>query len=323
MTTQAGFRRGRTLLRCVAFFALLAALLGVLSWLFAPKDNGTKEMGREDNARANGIFAEGANTVDVVIIGDSETYSAISPLEMWESQGLTAYVCGTSAQPISESLRFLKTVFEHQSPRLVILETNTLYRDITFDTALLSEMEALFPVFQYHDRWKTLSADDLGPVEYTHADRFKGFLYTTKTVPAQPDDYMKDSPRERKINQWNRMCLSGIAGLCQEQGAQLLLLSTPSCKNWTREKHNGVQRYAQQHELAYLDMNLLKEEIAIDWSADTRDKGDHLNYAGAVKVSRYLGERLAADYSLPDHRGDPAYASWDEALDEYRQKTAA
>ena len=36
-----------------------------------------------------------------------------------------------------------------------------------------------------------------------------------------------------------------------------------------------------------------------------------MNVHGAQKVSAYLADYLAANYDLPDHRGDPVYGSWE------------
>ena len=62
-------------------------------------------------------------------------------------------------------------------------------------------------------------------------------------------------------------------------------------------------------------MNLLQDEIQIDWNNDTKDAGDHLNYSGAAKVTNYLGEYLNNRDILTDHREDEKYHSWVEAYD--------
>ena len=56
---------------------------------------------------------------------------------------------------------------------------------------------------------------------------------------------------------------------------------------------------------------------------DCYDEASHLNPDGAVKVSAYLSERLAADFGLPDHRQDAAFSAWDDAVSAYRQALKA
>ena len=44
-----------------------------------------------------------------------------------------------------------------------------------------------------------------------------------------------------------------------------------------------------------------------------------MNFKGARKVTAYLGKYLDKHYSLPDHREDPAYDSWNQDLIEYEK----
>ena len=73
----------------------------------------------------------------------------------------------------------------------------------------------------------------------------------------------------------------------------------------------------------YIDLNRGRHKVDIDWRWDTRDRGDHLNLSGATKVSRELSALLSRRYGLPDHRGDPTYATWEEDLDRYRAAVGA
>ena len=46
--------------------------------------------------------------------------------------------------------------------------------------------------------------------------------------------------------------------------------------------------YAKDNSLTYIDMNLMLDELGIDWSLDSLDKGDHLNLSGAYKFQIIL-----------------------------------
>ena len=45
----------------------------------------------------------------------------------------------------------------------------------------------------------------------------------------------------------------------------------------------------------------------------------HTNIHGSIKISDYICRYLAENYGFTDKRGDPNYASWDEAWDRYSQ----
>ena len=58
------------------------------------------------------------------------------------------------------------------------------------------------------------------------------------------------------------------------------------------------------------DMNLLPDQVGINWKEDTRDGGDHMNIYGARVVDKFVANYLKKNFILPDHRKDTAYASW-------------
>ena len=112
---------------------------------------------------------------------------------------------------------------------------------------------------------------------------------------------MRADSGEAKISRRSLNLLRRIARICREHDAELILISTPSTVNWNMKRHNRVQKLADKLGATYIDMNLLADEIPIDWSVDSYDAGDHLNYTGAVKATAYLGKYLS-EAGLPDRR---------------------
>ena len=305
--------------RILAFFLFAVFLIAILlaaSFVFMPKNN-MSEFGMEE-AQANGILGEKENTIDVLVLGDSESYSAITPMQIWKDAGYTAYVCGTSAQSLNYTSVLLRRAFEKQQPKVVILETNAIYRKISSNQAVGTELANYFSVFQYHNRWKSLGLHDFtGKAKFTWTDDYKGYRYRTKVDPARQKEYMKPTDKAAGIPNLNIQYVREMKQFCDENGSRLVLVSTPSTVNWNFQRHNGIQKLANDIGCEYIDLNLMNDRIQIDWSTDTRDKGDHLNHFGAVKVSRFLSEYLKETGLLTDHREDPAYAKWNDSLKKY------
>lgn len=306
------------ILKTAAFFVILLLMIGVAGVIVMPKDN-TESAGMEE-VRANGILAEPANTIDVAIVGDSESYSAISPLEIWKTYGITSYVCGTPGQRMEVSWGFLKEIFKTQKPKIVMLETNELYRETSPANWLFKKMETYMPVFHWHDRWKTLKTSDLSDeVSYTHVEKYKGFQISCVSNSASDDSYMQPTDEKEAIPFLNQLILREILQLCKQNDAQLVLVSTPSTINWNMARHNAVTELAEKLGIAFEDLNVKSDEVAITWATDSRDKGDHVNYYGAVKISAYIGKWLNENAELTDHRSEDAYASWNDALTIYAE----
>ena len=309
----------KQILRCVAFLAGLMIILTALHPVLAPKNN-TYEAGIEDES-ANGILSEKKNTIDVLVLGDSLSHTAISPMLLYKDYGITSYLCGSYGQFMYDTLRYLELAFENQSPKIVLLETDTLYRKFSVGDAIASGIQCEFPVFRYHDRWKDITfADFKGDIRYTSINNYKGYRGKdiVKGIPNEP--YMIETTEVESVSIMNQIYMDEIAEFCEEKGVQLILVSTPSVINCNYARHNGIQEIADKYGLEYIDMNLMTEEVPIDWTMDTRDKGDHLNHEGARKVTNYLGKFLVGKNILSDHRNDVAYSNWNKSLDIYMEK---
>ena len=266
------------------------------------------------------VSAEKKNTIDVLVAGDSESYTSVSPMDLWDRAGIAAYDCGQPGQRIQETYYILKTAFRTQSPKLVLFETNTMFRDPGFlKNVQLSLTEPLayhFPVIKYHNAWKALFDGPGGPKK-----SYKGFEIRDKVVSYEGDEeYMKETKDKAQIPEVVRIYMEKIKRLCEKKGADLLLVSAPSPKNYNYKKHNSLEEYARENNLPYVDLNMKFRDIGIDWKLDSYDRGDHLNISGARKVTAYIGEYLADNYDLPDRRNDDGWREWDDLAREYLEE---
>lgn len=303
------------------FFVIFVLLLVGTSIFAVPKKN-TVEAGMDErDRRAYGILEEKKNTVDVLVLGDSLCQTGISPFAMWETQGFTSYVCGQTAQRMWESYYMLKRALQNQKPKLVILETNLLFwpseTEGQINEALFECAGYYFPVFKYHNHWKTVSAELPEEAADENSRNYKGFHLKRDCVPYLAGKYMIETTETKGVPRVERFFLKQMIQLCRNREIEFMMVSLPSPKNCGYGTHNAVTALAEEHDVDYVDMNLLPEEIGIDWNKDILDGTEHLNVYGAEKVSAYLGEYLAEKYDLPDHREEEQYDSWDTAYAEY------
>lgn len=304
----------------IVFVIILFFILLGISHFFVPKSN-AKGNGIHE-ARANGVLGEAKDTIDVLVIGDSESFTSISPLPIWNKYGFTMYNGGVSRQYLVDTYDYLNKVLKNQSPKVVLLEANAIYRKMNVNNVLSTKSQSILPIFQYHDRWKSMTSNDFTKkIKYTWTDELKGFYYNISVVPPKSvGDYMKNNKKRTGISSINKYYLDKIIDKCNQNDIKIILYTVPSTLNWNEKRDEEVTKYAKSKNIEYLDLNLLVNELGIDWNQDSRDGGDHLNYYGAVKVTEFMGKYLYDLNILPNHKGDAKYDGWNKAYEKYENK---
>lgn len=257
------------------------------------------------------------DSVDLLVLGDSESYTSVSPMQLWTEQGITSYVCGQPGQKIQDTYRMFCTALKLQSPKIVLLETNLMFRQPGPVANVMSiKMKASkdpAAYFRYTTFWDTVNK---GKKRGEHC--YKGFVLRGGISISDTSNYMKPDKQVQKIPPAVLGYMGEIQTICRQKGIVLVLWSAPSPKNYNYKKHNALKKYASAKSLPYVDLNLAGKELNMDWKKDSYDKGDHLNLNGARKVTTWLGKYLKKNYDLADHRGEPGYRAWDEELEKYR-----
>lgn len=302
-------KKNHFFLRGLLFLTILLALLILTGLVVQPKT-----CAQMHEKEAAGILAEPENTLDTVVLGDSEVMCFFLPHKLWQDYGITGYGCGTVDQQLFQAEEYLSYALKSQRPKLIFLETNILYRRMNRLDGVVYRLEQYLPVFRYHDRWKDLQ-DPFSPVQYGDPTVSKGYDFHPETEPADISEYMTPSDDLFPIPSASVSAVKRIAARCQEEGTELILISSPSPANWNMPRHNAVAAMAEELGLRYLDMNLL--DIGLDWQKDTMDGGDHLNFDGAKKAARWLGGFLTDTGLFQDKRQNPAYSGWHDAVSRF------
>lgn len=309
----------KIILKCLAFFVILFGILLVISYIVLPKNN-TVEAGIKEQD-AMGILGENKDTIDVIIYGDSEPMASIMPMKMWEKYGITAYNCSNAGQTLPDTSRAVYDTLKNQHPKLIILEANNSYIQTSVTVPMARVLNEILPITEYHNRWKSLKPNDFfGPINYTYTHPYKGYYFVGAVDPAtNSDSYMSYSEDKENISFLNKFYIKFIKHLAESNGAKFMIVSVPNTNNWNYARHNAMKEFTDKEGIEFLDLNYLKDELNINWQTETGDKGEHVNYKGAIKVSNYLADYLKQNHDLPDHRNDIELTKWNEDLNSFKK----
>lgn len=291
-----------TLKKIVGFMAVFCLLFSVMNIPFYPFINDGYQY--LSILRKSGQVADlDSDCLDVIFLGDSECWSSISPLQLLGEYGIASYNCSTSGQWAGDSLVMLNKVLKNQKPSVVVLGANTLFNQVNPYKYMLSKM---VPILHYHNVY---SDDNKKGGDAA----FLGANLSEFVVPyTGSENYMENSVSAQPLEGMMQEKLNGIFQLCQDNGIQLIMISSPSALNWTQGKHDSIENWCTANSVDYIDYNekSVLEKIAFDWSTDTRDGGDHVNLSGSKKVTSDIGNILKNKFSLKDHRGESEYSEW-------------
>ena len=316
----------------IASFLILFVLLNIL---LTPKYS--------TNLVEGGMIREYYNATkdhEVIFIGDCEVYANISPMVLYEQEGIKAYVRGSSQQLLWQSYSILEETLKYETPKVVVLNVNAMrydkpvseaYNRLTIDYMKWSKQKIeiinssmteeenifyyLFPILRYHDRFDKLTKEDFEYFINKKQNTHNGFLINNSVKP------YTTLPTKKKLSNYefskiDYEYLDKILELCNKNNITLVLIKAPSLyPYWYEEYDEQIKDYASNHNLDYYNFIDKIDEIGIDFSKDTYDGGLHLNLDGATKLSNYFAPILKEKYNLTDYKNDKEY---EELLKQYK-----
>ena len=329
----------KKLIGTVVFLALAAGLLWKLNDAFRLK--------QEDGIVPMELFYEQEpGTIDVMFYGSSHTYSDINPAVLWDQEGISSYDLAGSLQPLWNTYYYMKESLKYQTPKVMVVElvraiegrdyieeartvTNTFGMKFSKDkieAIRVSTPDNLIPYLLgypvYHSRYTELSRADFAAYRGDpHGKASKGYypLYVTKSYDSMAD--MSEITESSDLAPKSEEYLRKIIALAKEEDIPLVFMISPYQGIVESEQmiFNRCGEIAEEEGIPFLDFNRMYDELGLNPETDMAE-ASHLNYRGTEKLSRYLAGWLASNYDLADHRGDEAYASWDENAADWKQK---
>lgn len=281
---------------------------------------------------------------DVIILGDCEVYENISPMEMYKTTGVKAYVRGNAQQMIWQSYYLLEETLKYEKPEVVVLSVGALrngedlvneaYNRLVIDKMKWSKekvelinvskkndesfLSYVFPMLRYHSRISELKGEDFKYLFKEKLVSYNGFLINkgVKPVGSLPTKRVLPSyDFDNKVIEY----LDKITNTCRENDIKLVLIKAPSLyPYWYDEYDSFVEEYASNHDIKFYNFLDNIEDVGLDYNVDTYDAGLHLNLSGAAKLSKYFANILKQEYGLSGKMDDDEY---NQMLEEYNRET--
>ena len=332
MKRQSGLkRRMKLIIRFLAFCAVLFVLLSSATQVLMMK-NSEKKLKR---------FFDKREDFDVLFTGISHMQMGVSPMELWNEYGIASFNLAQSFERLPFAYWVLQMALEYSHPSLVVIDVRRIfdteikvghgvsfvmdYFPLTLTkfkavNELLSDFNEklayLFPIIKYHERWEELTEDDFVVADYVldnGASKYDGGgikVFKVDTHTRIPADDME--PGSELCTSYLRKMIE----LCKSKGIDVILAEIPFPATHDGQRYaNGVQVIADEYGVPYLNFHQIPGVVSM--AVDMANRS-HLNDSGARKVSYYIGDFIKENFDIPDRRNDPAYASWTEQYETFR-----
>ncbi|MCD8082491.1 MAG: hypothetical protein LUE86_02915 [Clostridiales bacterium] len=347
------FARFERKIKVAIFLFIAVGVFCVCNYIVQPiwdKDNEYNSL--------QGFYEEPENTIETIFLGASITAYGFIPAELYEDYGICSCNLGTSRQPMLASYYWLEEAYRLHSETLdtIVLDVSMLRKESpeanyhqALDHMKLSSVKLhaikkwaddfdealsyLFPIFSYHERWKSLTETDFEKSEEEANISSRGYWFTTTRTIDKVSSYSEialplyipdEGAVETEFNSEALYYLEKMITFCEEKSIKLVLTKTLQ-NGWNFSNHNGAEAIAEEYGLDFIDFNFEPYllEVGFNYSTDFYDSNTHMNYYGATKFTNWFGNYLIEECDNCDVRGDERYAFMEDELADYHRNIAS
>lgn len=324
----------KTVVRVIAFLLVAALLYGALSRLLAVND-------ATEQQYVHSFYLEPKNSLDVMILGASETFTDYCAPLAWQHAGFTSYPLAVSAAQGTMYPSMLREAAKRQTPGVYVVEVNGfLYtaeeRDEFSHAALRKWIDTIplsankldtirtcipaekrstyyFPLLKYHTFWKC-AGDIRRSLSLQQQARSVGYSYTKPFLSISMFLTETDEipVRQQELDAFNEQSLRTFCETAKKLGIQNVLFARFPHRT-VIENYDAVfaklESVVQEYGYDFVNFDTQIDAIGLDLLSDFAN-AEHLNVFGAEKFTTYLADYLAAHYDLNTAHSDKVTDEW-------------
>lgn len=306
-----------------------------------------------DSVRIKGFYLEPKDSLNMVTIGASETYTAIAPGLLWKEFGFTSYNYSVAGSPISIVKSQVKEILANQDPKVIVIEINGTLQDdeyqinekrlrkyidnIPWSVNKINtikeivpedqQTEYFIPFLKYHSNWQSL---DLCIANFylqsrmmlEGSSRLKGFqtISGAEQTKSKVIDVKGDTsvlPLSEKAEYYLRDLLQYL----KDEGIDnVLFMRTPhriTKKSYPfYQRANEAEKIIKEYGFPYVNFETQKDEIGLSMIDDFYNN-HHLNLYGQKKFTNYFGNYMVEHYDLKDSvHLEKVIKEWDKTAED-------
>ena len=286
------------------------------------------------------LYDQPEDSIDVLIVGSSPAYADINTNVLWEEYGIAAYNLCSPVEPYWCTYYRLKEALKTQHPRIILLDakastykrnpslTGNICQSIygiqgsenflgavyaSFDTQEEAEDFLYFTMPEFHSQLLQKDASEFESSSFwrKRGSCWKGYVEIDNEERHEKPTVIFNKVR-RNMNEQETEYAQKIFDLAYQQGIEIMLIGFPN-PDYANDHmyYNMLWSIAEEYSITGINYNDPDIRFGLKYSRHFAD-WQHLNVTGSIKFSRKLAEDLKERYHLPDRRGDPYYASYDE-----------
>ena len=260
----------KNVIKIIIFILIFVVILNRITLLCVRKGNGY-------GTDILNFYKQKKNTIDIIYLGSSHSYTAFNPYLIEKNTGLNGYVFATQQQPIWITYYHLKEALKYQNPKYVILELHMpvvqnedfASEEVTRDgidkmKTSINKIQAInnsvekfndrysyyFNIMKYHTRYKDLSDSDWNAVIRGNTVDNKGYIELENDKFKFPFSNIEKNNKELKITSKNEIYLNKIIKLAKDNKIELIFVKTPTLYNNNEySKLNYIEKLANKNNI--------------------------------------------------------------------------